>query len=736
MTSDPLILDITGLGHERFQVTLAGINGAAPIRANFEWRTEIAAFEDDLRALEILALVPEAELKRLRQPGAALVPPPDSQLALAFGQRLFRALLAGDVGDAFRQRLAADPGQAVPIVLRIDPKTAQALSRLPWELMHDGQAFLSLSRRTPIARLPAGVALSALPPIPGGLHMLVVVANPDDLDDAERLDVDAEREQLLAATDKLQRDGRLDVVFLEDASPDAIQDALADGDFHILHLTGHGSTRPDGQSMLLLENEQGGQELVTGAEFTQLLQGSGLRLVVLNACRTAALAQHAAFPDVGSQLAAAGFPAVLAMQYSVEDGAATAFAERLYRALARGQDVFAAVTRARSALLTEKTGPAAHATVVAFIADPACLQVNKTGMLSAQPNVGLADYGMMPRVERGFVARGRELRRLRRNFAAGRWRAAVVYGLGGIGKSALAGRLAGRLLELRAMDGVKVVNCTLTLTADGVLGELNAFLNLLGDNRLNAVLHQPLPLPSKAAVLAQALDAHRLLVIFDNVEDCLKDGRTVSRAAQADVAGEAVENPTAFTDPDLGRLVAQLVGSVAHGTAFLFTSRLNFEPLEAGRLAESLGHVPLGELSFVAAVQLMNRREALAGLPLRAPAGSGALDKLLLYARLGGHPWSLDQFARRAVKLSLQDALGAIGGVQKEGLGFSLVEKAAAALPERARQLLRRAGILDEPVPPNGLAFLLGDEQDAMPAVDDEIQALLGWGLLDDPPGT
>lgn len=156
--SDPFLLDIIGLGQDRFQVTLASPAGAASVCAEFKWRTEIAAFEDDLRAVETLALTPAAELQRLRQPGMALMPPPDPQFAADFGQRLYRSLLAGDVGAAFQQRLAAGTNQPIPIVLRIDPNTAQPLSRLPWELVHDGQAFVALNPRTPIARLPHGAA--------------------------------------------------------------------------------------------------------------------------------------------------------------------------------------------------------------------------------------------------------------------------------------------------------------------------------------------------------------------------------------------------------------------------------------------------------------------------------------------------------------------------------------------------------------------------------------------------
>ncbi len=720
MASSTLLLDVTRLDGDRFQVAGLDAEGAALARAEFEWRTETAGFEEDLKRLE--ALAHDAKLR-------------DSTFHVEFGKKLYRALLGGDVGDAFRKRLATEP--AVPLILRVDPRSAQPLSRLPWELLHDESEFLALNPRTPIARLPWGVAPRVLPPIAGGLRLLVVVSNPDDLPENLRLDVEAEREIILIATDKLQREGRLEVVFLEDASLESIQDALTDSPFHLLHVTGHGGFDPQTQQgVLLLEDEQGHQVSAPGEEFVKAVRGSGLRFILLSACRTATPAHHAAYRDVVSQLAAAGFPLSLAMQYSVEDRAATGFAEKLYRALCSGQDVHTALARARAALLTERTGPAAHVTPVAYVADPNCLQVDRTVPAPERRALGPVDFGLVPKMERGFVGRWRELRRLRRRFAERRWTAAVIHGIGGIGKSALASRLALRMVETGIVDGVKVINCTPALTADGVLAEMNAFLNLAGDARLNDVIHQPLPLQSKTAVLAQALEARPFLVVFDNVEDCLKQGSVVSRAAQVTGVAEAIEegNGRVFRDAQLEQTVAQLVGSVAHQSLFLFTSRVDFDPVEPGRMGEATGRVGLGELGFVAAAQLMNRREALAALPV--VADEGALSKRRLFEQLGGHPWALDQFARRAERLGAQEALRGIAGLRGELLAFTLVEKAIAELSERAALLLHCAAIYDEPTPLEGLAFMLGDEQDAMPGVDDEVASLLGWGLLTRVPGT
>ena len=562
--------------------------------------------------------------------------------------------------------------------------------------------------------------------------MLVVISNPDDLPDWQRLDTEAERQNILIATEKLQRERRLDVTFLDDASLGSIQDALLDGDFHILHFSGHGDVDPDtGQGVLLLENEEGRTELVNGSDFANIIRNSGLRFVLLSACKTAAPAHHQAWLDIGSQIAVVGVAANVAMQYPVEDSVATQFAEKLYRSICTGNNLHTAIARARTAIAEGKSQSAAFATPVAYVFAPNCLQIAHGAVVSMPRQTGIADFGLVPRMGRGFVGRSRQLRRLRRNLTSHQWIAAVIHGIGGIGKSALATRLASRLLDIGVVEGVKVINCTPSLTADQVLLDLNAFLNLLGETCLNKVIHEPVSLQTKNAVLAQALNAHRVLVIFDNVEDCLKLGSLVSRAEErvkSHTYQDSPENTTAFRDMYLGQQVAQLVGSVNQGSTFLFTSRIAFDFVEPGRMTDAIGSVGLEELSFTMAVQLMNRHEILADLPIDSQ--DATLSKRWIYEHLGGHPWAINQFAIQVKNSTPQEARRVIEEIRHDLLTFTLVQNAIEAQSERGRQILIRASIYDQPVPIEGLAFLLGDKHDCMPDISLETESLLKWGLL------
>ncbi len=362
----------------------------------------------------------------------------------------------------------------------------------------------------------------------------------------------------------------------------------------------------------------------------------------------------------------------------------------------------------------------------------------------------------------------------------------MIHGLGGMGKTVLAARLAPRL------DGVKAIRMTPTTTAQGVLDLLGAFLSV-ANARLNQPLipqfaqlrNEPLPLETKATALIELLRTLRLLLIFDNYEDVLPEGQVVSRVGHVD----GILSNLSY-DPDLPKLIALLVEGVPGPSRLLFTSRVDFHPLEPGRLSGAIGHLDLGEMQFRDAVYLMETLPPLDRLPVAVlpevrpdlspgPSGSPgppgppnlggtggragpgetdspgppgppnlggtgggegpgerALSLRDLYTRLGGHPYTLALFAEHARRSSPDAVLADLAGVHQELLDFTLLDRAAGKLPDRARALLHRAAIYEEPVPVEGLAFLLGDDQDAMPPVEAEVQALLGWGLLARPPGS
>ncbi len=747
-------------------------DGGRAVEHAFTLRTGTLKMREDLKRLEAYSL--HKELVK-------------DDFHVRFGRMLYQAVLGGDVGACFAERLAgarsADRGLRLRV--RVD-EGAPELMNLPWEFLHDGEDFLVTRWETPVSRLPLGVARRDKRPLERTLRTLVVVSSPLDLPDHLVLNTEREQEVILAALDRLQCKGLVEIDFCEDAALDTIQDYLSEREYDILHFTGHGVYNEDkGRGELLLEDEQGYKKPLTNEEFATLLRGyPSLRLVVLSACQSARTANNDGYAGLSRRLVKQGVPAVLSMQYSVLDAAAILFAGRFYTGLANNKPLDVALTEARLALRLDRrpepvegSGQALQlakgeegdarvdfATPVLFLNDPAGVSVAQVRPEVEEVRLDRPiDWSTVSVMDKGFVGRRREMRRMRHGFTSGRQRAFIIHGLGGIGKSVLATRVATKLRQNFA--GVKAVRMTPPTRPEDILSELNGFLNLAGVNAFNQVIHAQMKLEAKTGAMAQILTQVPLLLIFDNFEDVLSKGQAVRVApsptlpqfwGREQVTGPAGEKADEIADPALAEFFEQLVKSVAQGSRFIFTTRYDFDPAR-GRLTGEIEHLSLGELPFPMAVQCMNNHDVLSPLPIVPPqkarlpgvspladdVGAGILPALPpptsplppitkreLYGKLGGHPYTIDVFARRAAMTGVANTWLEIEDVEREMIEFTLLDRTYAQLPPRAQTLLMRASILEEAPPLEGLQWMMGDERDASPAIDAELKALLGWGML------
>jgi hypothetical protein len=239
----------------------------------------------------------------------------------------------------------AGTGKGIRFKLNIE---APELAQVPWEYLYDpdSQTFPALSPRTPITRYTnprqqEPPALAFEPP----LRILLVNAQPAG---QPQLDVDTERAQIVSAMDVLQATGKVQIEVLQHATVRSLQ-AMLRRPFHVLHYIGHGAyDRDSGNSMLVLEDEDGDTHAVSAAQLQYLLRDTTVRLTVLNACMTA---RGAAGRSIASELMRAGLSATLAMQFAISEISATIFAGEFYRTLADGWPVDAAVAEGRKAVM-------------------------------------------------------------------------------------------------------------------------------------------------------------------------------------------------------------------------------------------------------------------------------------------------------------------------------------------------------------------------------------------------
>ncbi len=208
---------------------------------------------------------------------------------------------------------------------------------------------MALSRATPLVRyLPLGAPTEPLTVEPP-LRILAVVAAPTDL---PPVDVEGERARMQAAVASLQKRRHVELVWLEGETWPALQAALQEGPWHILHFVGHAFfDEAEGSGALVLADEAGHSAPVSAAELGALLRDhTTLRLAVLNACEGARSGETSLFAGVGTALVQSGLPAVVAMQYEISVVAAANFTRAFYGAIAHDLPVDAAMSEARKAM--------------------------------------------------------------------------------------------------------------------------------------------------------------------------------------------------------------------------------------------------------------------------------------------------------------------------------------------------------------------------------------------------
>jgi hypothetical protein len=158
---------------------------------------------------------------------------------------------------------------------------------------------------------------------------------------------------------------------------------------------------------------------------------------------------------MGTALLRAGVPVVLAMQSSILDESGIALARAFYTALGRGLAVEEALLQVRLALWQRPDGPGSDWGLPALY-----LRTHKLRLIEPQAR-GPAEVALRLNVgglplPRGFVGRKEELRAIRRA-VLGRQPFVYVWGLGGVGKTALAAKALTKLDPHLA--GWAVVDC-------------------------------------------------------------------------------------------------------------------------------------------------------------------------------------------------------------------------------------------------------------------------------------
>jgi len=504
----------------------------------------------------------------------------------------------------------------------------ESLLGLPFEAlrMPDGR-LLATQPAVVMWRRPLGIAATARAPLAGPLKLLVAVGAPDEGHSASAvLDQERELQNILDAVEPLNRQDNAQVRILEVGHPDQIAQAFADDAYHVLHLSCHG--RP---GALELEDEDGRAVQVAPAELLAPLQRitRPLPLVLLNACHGGVPEGQADGPaaSFATALLRAGVPAVLAMQTAVSDGYATALARAFYAHLTRGEHLRPSRALALARQELEAVRQLALRSAAAGAATPP--EYASATLFVAGEEAPLADFGAdrqplrvrpvytvagpVPQLRTDdLIGRRRELREALRTLRdpAAACAGVVITGMGGVGKSALAGRVMQRLAEDGWMMAVQAGRFSLgeafTTVGAALRDADRASAQQLGERFMQPNLDDP----ERIRLVHKALNEQPVLLVLDDFEQNLSQGGSD------------------FLDPDVDAALAELAIHARHGR-LLVTCRYPVPGADGW-----LQRVTLGALSAAEVRKLVLRLPALHGLQ------SDELSRVLRL--IGGHPRMLE----------------------------------------------------------------------------------------------
>lgn len=617
-------------------------------------------------------------------------------------------------------------------------EAANDLLALPWEILHDGDGYLSqgangarVRRRLPNRRHVE--SLEAKLPI----RVLLLSPRPEVDKNGKPvgyLDHRSSAMPLVLATENLGTLVKLDI--LEPPTFPALQAKLkaakAAGDpYEIVHFDGHGVfDRRVGLGALCFEHPRDGaklgkreMQLVYAGELAAELRDYGVPLMYLDACQTAQ-SQEDPQASVAAKLLEEGVASVVAMSHTVLVETARRFVEPFYKALADGKRVGDAMLAGQAALYGDPyrfkiMGAGAlelHDWFVPVLyqdaADPQLFNVKQgeaAQRVAAERRA--LQYGKLPPTPtHSFVGRSRTLLHVERMLAQLPY--VVLRGSGGMGKTATAVELARWLVRSGRFARAAFVSVEPQNVQD-VRGVLDA----IGRQLLpKYTVAQYGDLAAALQPVARALQDFPTLILFDNMESVLPDHNGQNPAGVADVT-------------ELLALCQQLLGAAA-SCRLIFTSRERLpEPFAASKQT-----VELGRLHRREAIELVERVMAEKGWQPPVSDDARTPEEVAeLVETVNCHPRALVLLARevahgvRATTANVGKLMADLEAANKgdrENSLYASVELSLRRLPPDVRELVKRLAVFHGGGHLAIMGMVLGIEAEQIGAVAGQLIAV------------
>ena len=635
-------------------------------------------------------------------------------------------------------------------------EAAAALLDLPWEVLAHKEEFLdgdSTQRYVVFRGIARPLDASPAASAHRDLTLMFMAASPHG---QVELNYEEEEASILEATARLP----MQLTVEESGCAAFLKDSLAqEGPFEVVHLSCHGDGGGDGVPVLAWETPEGDLALMSPADVAAVLGEGKAPLVFLSACRTAeAGGQPQA--DISEPFVRAlirsGVANVLGWDGSVFDSDAIDFAKRFYGELANHASVPYAAATARQALLQthladSRQGQHWHlARVYAGPrgAGPLCERSRPRRRLRKDGGfrefLDKANQRVPVATAQQFVGRRREVQRILKIFRDGERKGVLIFGMGNLGKSSLAARVANRL------PGHQTVVVFDRYDPLAVFNQLLAALS--GRERQRWEQDWRAAIEANGASLANALedllngpfDSKPILLIIDDLEQILEPP---SPNQPTIGVKEAPGNPAVWRESM--EAVLRAFDAAATASRLLITSRYRFTlPDRWGEdLADTLAVVQLLPIDGKGRAKQWRAAERLAGQA--AAASKAELEAMVAWAQevASGNPGLQEILCRPLLAGELEAAHQAVAAVEEwkttgtiptEGnaaqeffqrVSFEVYGRALTP-PQRAQ--LRAATLFSEGMPiPRPSLLAVGDAL-KVPDPASCLERLVNLGLVDD----
>lgn len=372
-------------------------DGAAPQQCVVPFR-----FSVHPRTEERLRWYAEEYSERPIDPAPSIAADVEAELE-QLGEALFDELFGHPESAAIADRVRADiDGVRVEVVADV-----LAADQLPWELLRDPATGtnLALAARAITRTSSAAAATYDAVHEDGEVRILIVIARPQGrLDVGFRSVADPLLRELRAASAPVSIDVLRPPRF--EQLEEVLRAAQAEGrPYDLVHFDGHGVLDPaTGRSALLFESGDETGRLVHGDVLGDVLGAADVPLLVMNACRSAAVQHGQPFGSVARQALERGLAGVVAMRFNVYVPTAALFVAGLYRALGAGRGLEDAVTHARRLLTQQPERDGLP--VVRDWCVPALYQAAPVRLAGATATrIATRETGLPPPPGHGFVGR-------------------------------------------------------------------------------------------------------------------------------------------------------------------------------------------------------------------------------------------------------------------------------------------------------------------------------------------